>query len=58
MTPAIQSKSDRDKVRQRSAGNRAKLDCIAKIVKDYAEGRAASACMVDIKNILKEADKC
>lgn len=53
MTPAIQSKSDRDKVRQRASGNRAKIDRIAKIVKDYAEGRAASACMVDIKNILK-----
>lgn len=57
MQPAIQDKASRDRVRQRSAGNRAKIDRIAKIVKDYAEGRAASACMVDIKNILKDGER-
>lgn len=58
MQPAIQDKADRDRLRQRSAGNRAKVIRIEQIVKDYAQGRAASACMVDIKNILKGAGKC
>lgn len=53
MQPAIQSKSDRDRIRQRASGNRAALDAVKKIVRDYAQGRAANACMVDIINILK-----
>jgi len=55
MDRQIQSKADRDRIRQRAGQKTAKLDAIQKILKDYAQGRAASACMVDIARVLKGA---
>lgn len=46
--PHIQSRQDRDRVRQRAASNRAVVDRIKSIIADYRQGRAASACMDDV----------
>lgn len=46
---AISSKSDRDRVRGRAGGNRAIIDAVRKILREYEQGRAASACMADIR---------
>jgi len=55
MQPTVQSKADRDRIRQRAGRKTAKLDAIQKVIKEYTQGRAASACMVDIARILKGA---
>jgi hypothetical protein len=47
------SKSDRDRIRQRSASNRQLLDRIRKLVSEYHEGRAASSCMAEIEKAVK-----
>jgi hypothetical protein len=49
----INSKSDRDRIRQRSASNRQLLDRIRKLVSEYHEGRAASSCMAEIEKAVK-----
>lgn len=46
---AISSKSDRDRIRGRAGGNRAMVDAIRKILREYDQGRGASACMADIR---------
>lgn len=50
----IKAKPDRDRIRQRSAGNKAKLDQVRRIVREYREqGRPASACMSDVERVVK-----
>lgn len=51
---SIDSKSDRDRIRQRASGNKAKLDQVRKIIREYREqGRAASACMDDVERAVR-----
>lgn len=54
MTSAIQSKSDRDRIRQKAGNSRMQLDRIKKVAQEYiVDGRAASACMAEIIKLLK-----
>lgn len=46
--PHIQSRQDRDRIRQRAASNRAVVDRIKSIVAEYRQGGAASACMDEV----------
>jgi hypothetical protein len=46
---AISSKADRDRIRGCAGGNRAMVDAVRKILREYEQGRAASACMADIR---------
>lgn len=46
--PHIQSRQDRDRIRQRAASNRAVVDRIKFIVAEYRQGGAASACMDEV----------
>ncbi|KFL27044.1 hypothetical protein JP74_08995 [Devosia sp. 17-2-E-8] len=48
----IQSKADRDRLRNRAAGNRKIVDELRRIAKSYEQGRAASACMSDIVKLI------
>lgn len=51
---AIQSKADRDRIRQKAGNNRATVDRIKTIAREYlVDQRAASACMADIIKLLK-----
>lgn len=51
--PAIQSKADRDKVRQKSASNRAVVDRIKGVIREYATGATPAACMLKVIRIVK-----
>lgn len=55
--PAIASKADRDRLRQRAGGARARLDTVLRIVREYEQGRAAAACMDDIKAACRGAPR-
>lgn len=50
----INSKADRDRdrVRQRAVSNRQMVEAVRRVLKDYEQGRAASACMDKIKRKL------
>lgn len=50
----INSKSDRDRIRQRASSNRSVLDKIRKLVSEYHEGRAASSCMAEIEKAVRQ----
>lgn len=51
--PHIQSRQDRDRVRQRAASNRAGMDRVAAIYRDFEQGRSPTECMRDIGRVLK-----
>lgn len=53
MTSSIQSKADRDRLRQRTAERNALVPKIERVIEQYTQGRAASACMADIIKVLK-----
>lgn len=49
----INNKADRDRVRQRSTKNRDIVMQVRRLLREYEQGRAASACMGDIKHLLR-----
>lgn len=49
---AIASKADRDRIRGRAGGNRAMVEAVRKVLREYEQGRAASACMADIRKAI------
>lgn len=51
------SKSERDRLRGRARGNKAKLDSVRNVLREYRQGRAASACMADIERALGAGGK-
>ena len=51
--PHIQSRQDRDRIRQRAASNRAVVDRIKSIIADYRQGGAASACMDEVAKVVE-----
>lgn len=53
-TPHIQSRQDRDRIRQRAASNRAIVDRVRSIIGMYRQGRAASACMDEVAKAVED----
>lgn len=51
--PHIQSRQDRDRIRQQAALRKAAWPKIERLVTECEQGRAASACMSDLKKIVK-----
>jgi len=51
--PHIQSRQDRDRIRQRAASNRAGMDRVAAIYRDFEQGRSPTECMRDIGRVVK-----
>ena len=50
--PTINTKADRDRIRQRASGNRALIQAVRRLLKEYREGRAASAVLADVERLL------
>ena len=50
----ITSKSDRDRIRNRAGNNKAVVQSVRKIITEYRQGMAASACMAQIEKALSK----
>lgn len=57
MTSQLQSKNDRDRLRNRASGNRRIVDALRRILREYREGRGASACMAELERIARKDGK-
>lgn len=55
---AIQSKADRDRLRQRAGGNARLVAEVRRILREYREGRAASSCMAEIERVTADRRNC
>lgn len=53
----INTKSDRDRVRQRAGGAKQAIQQLRRVLREYREGRAASACMADLERLFKSENK-
>lgn len=53
----IQSKADRDRVRGRAGINKRLLEEARRILREYRQGRAASACMADLERLMQHGSK-
>lgn len=49
----INSKADRDHIRQKAGSSRAALDKIKTVIREYASGETPARCMLKIIRIVK-----